>query len=101
MPEHVGVAALTFGSHAETLVDLGLAEAVAELLVQCEARGEVATSLIMVAEVGAGVGQETAGYGLGGGVSQAGRGGQRRSLGRGPFLPVPAGLQEVRHGPGE
>ena len=82
-------------------MDLGLAEAVAEPLVQREAAGVVAASLIIVAEVGAGGRQEAAGYGLRGGVAQAGRGGQRRALGRGPFLPVPAALQEGRHGPGE
>ena len=48
VPERVGVAALPGGQHAETLVDLGLAMAVAEPLVQHEAAGVVATSLLMV-----------------------------------------------------
>jgi hypothetical protein len=43
------------------LVDLGLAEAVAEPLVQREAAGEVAKRLIMVAELGTGEGKEPAG----------------------------------------
>jgi hypothetical protein len=101
VPERVGVAALTFGQHAEIHVDLGLAEAVAEPPVQRETAGEVVTGLIMVAEVGARVCQAAAGEGLRGGVAQAGRGGQRRALNRGPFLPVPAGMQEGIHGPRE
>jgi hypothetical protein len=42
-------------------MDLGLAEALAEPLVQREAAGVVAAGLIMVAEVGAGECQESAG----------------------------------------
>jgi hypothetical protein len=68
VPERVGVAALTSGQHTETVLDSGLAEAVAQPLVKREAAGVVAKGLIMVAEIGAGACQQAAGYGLRGGT---------------------------------
>src|SRR5450756_1830335 len=44
MPEHIGVAALTFGQDGEIVLDLGFAEGVAEPLVHRETRGEQAVS---------------------------------------------------------
>jgi hypothetical protein len=73
--ERVGVAALMFGDQAEILVDIGLAEAVTQPLVQPEAAGVVAKSLIVVLQVVVGACQEAARDGLPGNVAGPGGGG--------------------------
>jgi hypothetical protein len=85
------------------VLDLGFAAAVSEPLVQGETARVVTASLVMVAEIRAGAGrcQEAAGKGLPGRVTQARRSGQRRALGSGPVLIVPASLEERRYGPRE
>jgi hypothetical protein len=97
--ERFCVAPLSVGQRTETLVGLGLAEAVAEAAAQVEGTGEMSAGLTGVAEFGVGRSQD-AGEGLSGGVVQAASGGQRRALSGGPFLVMPAHGQEVRHGPG-
>ena len=66
-------------------MDLGLAEAVTEVPVQHETVRVVTGDLIVGTEDAIGIGQETAGHGLPGGVAEACRGGERGALRGGRF----------------
>ena len=99
--ERVGVTALVLGDPAEGVAGEGLAGAVAEMPAQPQACRQVAAGLPVVGQPDAGGGDGPAGRGLPGHVTQAGRGGQRGALGSGPFVPVPAAVQELGHRPGQ
>jgi hypothetical protein len=61
----------------------------------------VTAGLPEVGQPDAGGGDGPAGRGLPGQVTQASRGSQRDALGGGPFVPVPAAVQELGHRPGQ
>lgn len=98
--ERVGVMSPPEAKEAETAMDLGLAQAVAQLPVQTETVRVVDGDLIVITERTAGIGQEAAGYCLGRGVTEACRGGERGPL-RGGVQVVPSYRQKGRHGPGD
>jgi hypothetical protein len=99
MAERVGVLIPPVAKQAETSVDLGLAKAVAELPIQGEAGRVVNRDLVVVAKGTTGIGQETTGHCLPGGVVEARSRGEGGDLRGGRFEVVPSYCQKGRHGP--
>ncbi len=81
--ERVSAAMLSPGHPAEGLVDMGLAGVVTELPVEAQAVGQVCVGLVIVGELGAGMGQVTPRHRLPRRIAQTGRGSQCCALGSG------------------